>query len=32
MPATQATTIVQRREMLLLAKEGQTYAAVAEQE
>jgi len=31
MPATQATTIVQRREMLLLAEEGQTYAAVAEQ-
>lgn len=31
MPATQATTIEQRREMLLLTEEGQTYAAVAEQ-
>ena len=31
MPATQATTIAQRREMMLLAEEGHSYAAVAEQ-
>ena len=31
MPVTQATTIAQRREMMLLAEEGHTYAAVAEQ-
>ncbi len=30
MPATQATTIAQRREMMLLVEEGHTYAAVAE--
>lgn len=31
MPATQATTIAQRREMLRLVEEGETYASVAEQ-
>lgn len=31
MPATQATTIAQRREMMLLVEEGYTNAAVAEQ-
>jgi transposase len=31
MPATQATTIAQRHKMMLLAEEGQSYAAVAEQ-
>ena len=31
MPATQATSIAQRREMMLLVEEGCTYAAVAEQ-
>ena len=30
MPATQATTIAQRREMMRLAEEGHTYAAIAE--
>jgi len=32
MPARQATSIAQRREMLRLAEEGQSYAGVAEQE
>lgn len=31
MPATQETTVTQRREMMLLVEEGQTYAAIAEQ-
>ena len=31
MPATQATTITQRREMMSLVKEGYTYAEVAQQ-
>lgn len=31
MPETQATTIAQRREMMLLVEEGHTYAEVAEQ-
>ena len=31
MPATQATTIAERREMMRLVEEGHTYAAVAEQ-
>jgi hypothetical protein len=31
MPATQATTLAQRYEMLRLVEEGHTYAAVAEQ-
>jgi hypothetical protein len=31
MPATQATTVAQRREMMLLVEEGYTYAAMAEQ-
>ena len=30
MPATQATTLAQRREMMRLVEEGHTYAAVAE--
>ena len=31
MPATQATTVAQRREMMLLADEGHTYVAIATQ-
>jgi transposase len=31
MPATQATSIAQRREMMCLVEEGHTYAAVAKQ-
>ena len=31
MPATQATTLAQRREMMRLVEEGHTYAAVAKQ-
>ena len=31
MPARQATTLAQRREMLRLVEEGYTYTAVAEQ-
>jgi len=31
MPATQATSIAQRREMMRLGEEGHTYAAIAEQ-
>ncbi|MCK4977987.1 MAG: helix-turn-helix domain-containing protein [Anaerolineales bacterium] len=31
MPATQATTVAQRRKMMHLAEEGHTYAAIAEQ-
>jgi transposase len=31
MPATQATALAQRREMVSLAEEGNTYAAIAEQ-
>ena len=31
MPATLATTVAQRREMMLLAEEGYPYTAIAEQ-